>query len=47
MSHRAVIAELEYPLAAIPSEKGTNSASSTSFFFLPIALRSRSALPRE
>ena len=47
MSQSAVIAAAEYPLAAMPSEKGTNSASSTSFFFLPIALRSRSALPRE
>ena len=34
------------PLAFMPSEKGTYSASSTSFFFLPMARRSRSALPR-
>ena len=30
----------------MPAEKPTNSLSSTSFFFLPIARRSRSALPR-
>ena len=46
MSHSAVIDASLKPLACMPSEKGTNSASSTSFFFLPMARRSRSALPR-
>ena len=45
MSHSVLIATSEYPFAFMPSLKPTNSASSTSRFFLPIARRSRSALP--
>ena len=45
MSHSVLIAESEYPFARIPAANGSNSLSRISFFFLPMARRSRSALP--
>ena len=45
MSHSVLIAASLYPLARIPAN-GPNSWSRISFFFLPMARRSRSACPR-
>ena len=47
MSQSVLTAAGENPLAFMPASKPTYSASRTDFFFLPIARRSRSALPRE
>ncbi len=46
-SHTDWMASFEYPLSAMPAENRSNSASRISFFFLPIARRSRSAPPSE
>ncbi|CPU65893.1 Uncharacterised protein [Mycobacteroides abscessus] len=47
MSQTAWIAASEYPRSRQPAWNGTNSLSRISFFFLPIARRSRSACPSE
>ncbi|CNN58611.1 Uncharacterised protein [Mycobacterium tuberculosis] len=47
VSHSALMAPGEKPLARMPSEKPSNSFSSTSRFFLPMALRRMSARASE
>ncbi len=47
MSHSVWTAAIEKPRSCIPAEKPSNCLSSSDFFFLPIARRSRSAWPRE
>ena len=46
-SQIVLIAPSEYPLAFMPAANGSYSLSRISFFFLPMARRSRSALPGE
>ena len=45
MSHSVLTAALEYPRSSMPASKPANCLSSSDFFFLPIARRSRSAWP--
>ena len=43
----ALVASAEKPFAVIPPENSSQLASRISFFFLPMARRSRSARPSE